>query len=126
LQVYNYIAKDKEGVIQKGEVEAENEMAAAKVLSSRELFTISVFKEEKTSFNFFNRIPLKQKVMATRQLATMINAGLPIAQSLKTLEEQITNQNLKKILDQVASDVEGGAQLSASFAKFPEMFTTLD
>jgi type IV pilus assembly protein PilC len=61
-----------------------------------------------------------------RQLATMINAGLPIAQALKTLEMQSTTPSVKKILQSAVSDIEGGSQLSVAFAHFPEVFTQLD
>jgi type IV pilus assembly protein PilC len=126
MQLFNYTAKDKDGELQKGEVEAENEIAAAKVLSSRDLIPISVFKEEGSGFDFLNRISLKDKAIIARQLATMINAGLPIAQSLKTLEEQSKKNPIKKMLAQVSSDVEGGSQLSVAFARFPSTFTTID
>lgn len=126
MQLYNYIAKDKDGEVQRGDVEAENEGAAAKVLISRNLVPITIFKEAEEGFTLFKHISLKDKVLIARQLATMINAGLPIAQSLKTLEEQVSNKNLKKILEQVASDVEGGSQLSTAFSHFPEIFTPLD
>lgn len=126
MQIFNYTAKNKDGEVQRGEVEAENENAASKVLLSRELTPISIFAAESKGFSLFNRVSMKNKVLISRQLATMINAGLPIAQSLKTLEEQISNKNLKKILEQVSSDVEGGSQLSVAFSHFPEIFTPLD
>jgi type IV pilus assembly protein PilC len=126
MQLYNYTAKDKNGELLKGEIEAENENAAAKVLSSRELIPISVGINQETSFSFLNKVSLKDKVVIMRQLSTMITAGLPIAQSLKTLEEQIKKENIKKILAQTASDIEGGSQLSVAFSRFPETFSTLD
>lgn len=126
MQVYNYTAKNKDGEIQRGEIEAENENAASKILISRELTPISISAITGKGFDLFNRVSMKNKVLISRQLATMINAGLPIAQSLKTLEEQITNKKLKRILEQVASDVEGGSQLSVAFSHFPEIFTPLD
>lgn len=126
MQVFNYIAKDKNGEMQKGEVEAENENAAAKVLLSREMVPISVFKEQGGSFNFFDRISLKERTVLARQLATMIKAGLPIAQSLKTLQEQATQKNVIKTLEQISSDVEGGSPLSVAFSRFPDVFSPID
>lgn len=126
MQIYNYIAKDKNGDVQRGEVEAENESAAAKVLTTRNLVPINIFKDYEKQLTIFSHISLKEKVLITRQLATMINAGLPIAQSLNTLEQQVTNKNTRKILDQVSKDVEGGSTLSMAFSHFPEMFTSLD
>lgn len=126
MQVFTYTAKDKNGELQKGEIEAENEMAAAKVLSTRELFPITVGRIEETSLKIFRGISLKDKVMLTRQLATMINAGLPIAQSLRTLEAQTQKTNIKKMVEQVLSDVEGGSQLSVALSRFPEVFKQLE
>lgn len=126
MQLYNYTAKDKNGEVQRGEIEAENENAAAKILLSRDLVPIDVYKESDQGFALFNKVSLKNKVLIARQLATMINAGLPIAQSLRTLEEQTINKGLKKILEEVSGDVEGGSQLSVAFARFPEFFSDLD
>lgn len=126
MQLFNYTAKDKDGQILKGEMEAENESAAAKVLTAKELIPISIGVKEESSFGFLNKVSLKDKVVIMRQLSTMITAGLPIAQSLKTLEEQTKKANLKKILLQTASDIEGGSQLSVAFSRFPETFSSLD
>jgi type IV pilus assembly protein PilC len=126
MQIFNYVAKDKNGEVHKGEIEAENEAAAAKVLSSRDLTPITIFIEQEGTFDFFNKVSSKDKVFIMRQLATMINAGLPIAQSIKTLEKQTTKKNVKKVLSQALSDIEGGSQLSQTLARFPETFTPLD
>jgi type IV pilus assembly protein PilC len=126
MQLYNYTAKDKDGELLKGDIEAENENAAAKVLTSRELIPISIGMVRETSFSFLNKVSLKDKVVIMRQLSTMISAGLPISQSLKTLEEQAKNNNIKKILTSTSSDVEGGSQLSVALSRFPETFTSLD
>lgn len=126
MQVFDYTAKDKHGKVIKGDIEAENESAAAKVLSSKDLVPVLIeIKEEKT-FSFLNKVLLKDKVQIIRQLATMINAGLPISQSLKALEEQIQKKNIKRILSQTYSDVEGGLQLSVALSRFPETFSALD
>jgi type IV pilus assembly protein PilC len=123
---YQYIAKTKDGEIQKGTVEAESESSAAKVLTTRNLYPVSVFVREKTSFDVLNHVSVKDKAFLIRQLATTINAGLPIAQALDTLKEQITAKRLRDILEQVSRDVEGGMPLSSSFARFPELFNQID
>ncbi|MDD3481157.1 MAG: type II secretion system F family protein [Patescibacteria group bacterium] len=126
MLLFNYTAKDKNGQVLKGEVEAENEAAAAKVLTSRDLIPITVSTHQEQTFSFLNKISLKDKVMMIRQLATMINAGLPISQSLKTLEAQTSKKNIKRVLAQASSDIEGGSQLSFALSRFPETFTTLE
>jgi len=58
----------------------------------------------------------------TRQLATLIGAGLPLAQSLHTASEQTENKKLQSIVQDITASVEGGKTLSESFAKYPEVF----
>lgn len=126
MRIFNYTGKDKDGELIHGEIEAENEMAASRVLTSRDVTPITISGEAPTSFNLLNRISLKEKVLIIRQLATMINAGLPIAQALKTLETQNSKASIKKLLTQTNSDIEGGSQLSVAFSRFPEVFSQLD
>lgn len=126
MQEYQYIAKNEEGQILKGEVEAENELSAAKVLSSKSLIPINLSVKSKASFSFFDRVSVKNKAVFARQLATMINAGLPISQALEILREQAINKRFKVILEQLARDIEGGSQLSVSLSKFPNVFHTTD
>lgn len=126
MELFKYTAKDKSGALQKGDIEAENESAAAKVLVARDLFPISVYKEEGSSFSMFNKFSLRDKVVFARQLATMINAGLPITQSLQTMQNQAGKQNIKKILEQIVSDLEGGSTLSNAFSRFPDIFSPID
>src|SRR3990170_8188263 len=123
---YTYIAKNKEGQIIKGEVEAESEMSAAKVLGTKELVPIDISEKIKSRFSLFDRVSIKNKALFARQLATMINAGLPISQSLQTLKEQATNAKFASILEQVLHDIEGGSQLSVSLSKFPGVFHKTD
>jgi len=123
---YNYKAKNKEGDIQLGVVQAENESAAAKVLISKELYPIQITTKDAGSFSFSKRVPVKQKVLFVRQLATTITAGLPISQAISTIKNQVSNVNLKKILEQVSRDIEGGTSLSSSLSQFPDTFSQVD
>jgi type IV pilus assembly protein PilC len=61
-------------------------------------------------------------VIFTRQLATLINAGLPLSQSLATVEEQTTNKALKRVVGGIIADVEGGSSMANAFAKYPKVF----
>lgn len=126
MKVFRYSGKDKNGEVVHGEIEAENEMAAGRVLSSREITPIDITADLNTGLSLFGRIALKDKVIIVRQLATMINAGLPISQALKTLEMQTKQTTVKKILSSAVADIEGGSQLSIAFSRFPEVFTPLD
>jgi type IV pilus assembly protein PilC len=100
----------------KAEVQAENERAAAKLLMAQGLFPISIDnKAEKgllAKSGLGSHIGAKDRVIFTRQLSTLINAGLPLTQSLRTVTDQITNKALHDVVVNVVSAVEGGQSLS--------------
>jgi len=73
----------------------------------------------------FKKVKLGDLVVFTRQLSTMINAGLPIVRALYVLSEQATNQKLKEVVVQVRKDVEAGLALSEALDKHPEVFSRL-
>ena len=68
------------------------------------------------------RITSKDKVVFTRQLATLIEAGLPLSQSLRTVAEQTQNPKMRSVVQDIIASVEGGHSLGDSFAKHPEVF----
>jgi type IV pilus assembly protein PilC len=127
---YVYTAKNAEsGEMVKAEVQADSEQAAAKLLMGQKLFPIVIVPKGEEGFGsklkLGNRIRTKDRVIFTRQLATLINAGLPLIQSLRTVQEQITNKALQKIVGQVISSVEGGSTLANAFAQFPDVFNQI-
>lgn len=109
----------------KSTVQAESQKAAAKLLMGQGLIPLDIVEQgEANGFigKLTNRIKTKERVVFTRQLATLINAGLPLAQSLHTVEEQTTNKRLKLIAQDIIASIEGGKSLSESFAKHPDVF----
>jgi type IV pilus assembly protein PilC len=126
VQVFTYKAKNRSGEVEDGLVEAETAEAAAAIITSRDLFPIDVTSESKRDLSFFDRVSSRDRTFLARQLSTMITAGLPISESLNTLKEQTHKKALLTILQEVASDVEGGGTLSSSFAKHPKLFSSLD
>lgn len=117
--------------IVKSTVQAESEAEAGRLLMNRNLVPLDIVPEvNKKSFlsGLQNRITTKDKVIFSRQLATLINAGLPLSQSLHTVQEQTANKKLKAIVQEIISSVEGGRSLAASFAEhhiFDELFIAL-
>jgi len=107
-------------------MEAQDETSAAKLLTSKNLFPVSISVKEKSSFNFFNRVSLKDKSFFARQLATTISAGLPITQALTIIKDQITKKGFRDVIEQLTHDVEGGMQLTASMSRFGDVFTTVE
>ena len=126
MKKYDYEARDSaSNKIVKSVVQADSENTAAKLLTSQGFVPLKIeLQDDKTSFfaKFSGRITTKDKVVFTRQLATLIGAGLPLAQSLRTVQEQTTNKRMQEIVQEIISDVEGGKSLSDSFAKHPEAF----
>lgn len=124
---FRYTARDPAtGQYVKADVQAENEQAAAKLIRKEGLVPIDIALSEKSATGLlarrFNRVKTKDKVLFSRQLSTLINAGLPLVQSLRNVNGQTTNKALKVVINKVISDVEAGATLSAAMSKHPEVF----
>lgn len=123
---FEYKAKDSStGGTVNGVVEAESETAASRLLFQQGLTPILV--EEKSSgfssMGFFdNHVSAKSRIIFLRQLATLINAGLPIAQSLRTVAEQTDSKALRDIVNKIVISIESGNTLANAFAKYPKVF----
>ncbi|HEU5004982.1 MAG TPA: type II secretion system F family protein [Candidatus Saccharimonadales bacterium] len=125
MLTYIYTARDpKSGQKITAEVEAENEATATRLLVERGWapLELKVKGEENGLRSIFNRIPGKQRIIFSRQLATLVNAGLPLVQSLSSVETQMTNKPLKEIIGKVIKDVEAGSSLANAMAKHPKIF----
>lgn len=126
---FNYKARDTTtNKIVHSTVQAESQTAAAKVLMSHNLVPLDIKAENDNSSPLAfikNRVSIKDKVIFSRQLATLINAGLPLANALHTVQEQTTNKYLKTILAEVLSRIEAGSSLSDAFALHPKVFNEL-
>jgi type IV pilus assembly protein PilC len=106
----------------KAQVEAENEQAAAKLVREQGLTPVSIQAGKAGGGFGFKRIPTKEKVLFSRQLSTLINAGLPLVQSLRNVANQTTNKPLKEIINKVIIDVESGRAFNEALAKYPKTF----
>ena len=127
MLTFEYTAhKAESNEIIKADVQAENEKAAAKLLMAQGMFPISIdLKADKDlmgKLGLGDHVGSKDRVIFTRQLSTLINAGLPLTQSLRTVSEQVTNKTLHEIVVQVVASVEGGQSLSQAFAAYPKAF----
>ena len=130
MQIYTYSAKDKNQQLVKADVEAASVSEAAKLLTSKELFPLSIVEKGKGPLGGLSNISLshigtKDKVLFTRQLATLVKAGLPLAQALRILRGQISNKKLLALTNHVSTDVEGGMQLSQALSAYPKVFGTI-
>lgn len=129
MALYSFIARDSSGKRFSGEVEALDEKSLIISLQKQGNIPISIKKKEAgqifSSFNnFLSHFGVGGIDVApfTRQLHTMIAAGLPLTDSLVILEKQTKNPIFAQAISQIVADVEGGASLSSSLAKFPRIF----
>lgn len=126
---YLYKAKTQLGQVIDGTIEAPDENAAIAILHGKNYVILSFDAARKDLFaadlnQIFSRINNRDIAVFTRQLSTLIDANMPLAESLRTLAQQIEKPKFQKILTNVADLVEGGASLSTALAAQPELFTS--
>ncbi len=125
--VFTWEGKTRQGSVQKGEIAANNKEDVLALLRKQNIQPINVVakpKELKLSFGA-PKVNDKDIVIFTRQLATMIDAGLPLVQCLDILGNQTENKTLAKTVNQVRSDVESGATFADALKKHPKIFDNL-
>ena len=127
MAVFTYKAKDLEGKVYQGIIEAASAPVAAQTLTSRGWVPFSIVpKLEKEGLALLIQkirgVGSGEKVIFTRQLATMVGAGLPVTQSLDILKKQAKNDRMTEIIEETLHNVESGGTLSASFSKYPDVF----
>ncbi|MDD2707569.1 MAG: type II secretion system F family protein [Verrucomicrobiae bacterium] len=133
MPTFAYQARDEKGAMRSGTVDAADQTAATSTLSQKGMVVISLAetsnfqrKQAKAKGSMkIGKVPETDMVMFTRQLATMVDAGLPLVQSLTALTEQTNNKNFKPVLAQVTAAVETGEQLSTVLARYPSVFDRL-
>lgn len=128
---FDFKAKNKEGELKEGTIEAANMDAAAAILQKNNLFPIRVVSEKdnqdlvKMFLKQYDRVTDKELVVFFRQLAILIEARVPIISSLTAINEQTTNKYFSVVLSQVIHDIEDGYPLSKALEKFPDVFSGL-
>jgi type IV pilus assembly protein PilC len=125
MLTYKFVARDpatKQRVT--SEVQAENEQAAAKVIKDQGYAPLEITLAESSSKlgSIRNRIKAKDKVIFSRQLSTLINAGLPLVQALRNVESQTTSKAFKAIIQKVIADVEAGSSFHEALGRYPKIF----
>lgn len=125
MKRFNYKAKDKDGKLVTGEVEAGDANEAAKLIKNKGLYVISIKPKIDSPFSIIkkirNRITSGDISTFTRQLSTMINAGLPITEALLILRSQ-SKGSMQRIVAQILADVEAGESFSESLSGHPKPY----
>ena len=141
MPLFAYTAVDAQGKTHQGTVEANSAADAATAIKKQGRFptniaetTAATGKAKGKGFSFSlslgggtgtGKVPAKVLTVFTRQLSTLISAGLPLLRSLRTLSKQEKNANLKKIMGVLAESVEGGTTFSEALAQHPKAFNKL-
>lgn len=131
MATFRYTAKSKDGQAVSGITEAADEKSLVGLLRKQELIIISIRKDDKQGEKaqrkkrFGKKIKLSELVVFSRQLATMIDSGIPLVQGLEILSEQIENLQFKKIVAEVKKDVTSGASFHDALSRHPKAFSPL-
>src|SRR6267142_6293767 len=124
---YIYTARDTaSGREIRSSVEAATEQAAVAALLNRNMLVVSIQEKiGKKGKTGGGKVGLADLVIFTRQLATMVDAGLAMVQSLQALAEQTTNKVMRDLIRDVCTRVEGGDSFSQALTKHPKVFNRL-
>ncbi|OGP90858.1 MAG: pilus assembly protein PilC [Deltaproteobacteria bacterium RBG_16_47_11] len=128
MPIFKWEGKTLKGLIKKGEMEAPNEAAIRIHLRQQNIVPTKISakgKEIKISLPFKKKVRQRSIAVFTRQLATMIDAGLPLVQSLEILSSQQEGKVFKEILREIREDVEGGSTFAGALRKHPATFNEL-
>ena len=126
MGVYQFKAKDSSQRVVSGRIKASSKADVEKRLMSRQLVLISAHEQDQQLFKMtFNKVKGKNLAVATRQLAFLVNASVPIVQALDTVAINTIDRNLNNIFKQVSMDVETGQSFSDALQKHPQAFNSL-
>src|SRR3990167_3523239 len=125
---FSYKVKSVTGEILEGRIDSNNEKGAVTILHAKGYTIVSLVQlggniMEIDVMGIFNRPSSKDLAVFTRQLATLIDADMPILESLKTLALQTEKPSFKKIIENIARYVESGSSLSEALNNYPRLFT---
>lgn len=130
METYTYQAHSHNGQIVSGSQQANSKKEVVDSLLAKDMTPVSIEAASDSSIikkikNLIphGRVSMKERVIFSRQFATMIGAGIPIARSLAILKTQTSNKTLAAALETIAHDVESGSTLSDSIAKYPKIFS---
>ncbi len=120
-----YRAISKDGKTIRGFIEAAELSEAADYLRKRELIPITITKETDKGFQIFSsrkKVKMKDLILFTRQISSMLSSGLTLLKSLEILKDQTENKVIRETIGAILLDLEEGTSFSTSIAKYPEIF----
>ncbi|MBI3289030.1 MAG: type II secretion system F family protein [Elusimicrobia bacterium] len=138
MPAFTYKAKSAAGLVMVGTIDAEEQRAAVEKLRAQKLVVLEIVEKTDSPLTKIKaalgigskkgKVTSKDLVLFSRQLSTLVSAGVPIVQSLGILESQAENPAFKEVLAVVKSDIESGLSISDALRKhdaFPELYTSM-
>ena len=125
MPIFIYKAKNNQGEIVTGTVKTTSESAAEDVLIKHGLVPMEIGAEKKSEFlgNIFSgRVSIKDRAVFSRQLSTMLSAGLPLSKAIGILAKQAKNDRLRQVFIEVYKDIEEGYSFSTAISRHPKVF----
>ena len=125
---FKYTARNQTGTFVSGTVEADDRAGAVKALGGKGLAPVKLGSAGKglgRDISLRRGVPLMEKVVFARQLATMMGAGLPLTSSLHILAKQTKNKKMSETISDLAADVESGMSLGSSLEEHPRIFNRI-
>ena len=126
---FSYKIKTQNGEILEGKIEAPDENAAVETLQGKGYLILSIERLEGDIFSidlnkYFQKTTNKDIVIFTRQLSTLIDADMPLAEGLRTLARQFEKPSLRKTISEISDAIEGGSALSSALSAHPKLFSS--
>ena len=129
MPVFAYKAKKSDGAVVSGTIDAPQQKGAVEKLRGQKLTVLEINEEGggligkiKAKLGLGKGVDSKDLVIFSRQLSTLVSAGVPIVQGLSILEEQMESPHLRSVVGEVRSDIEAGLSISDGLKKHPEVF----
>jgi len=131
MPFFQYRARDRQGALVTGALEAADRTALEAALDKMGLIPIQVSSAGKSTLklpdfkSLFQKVPQQEIILFSRQLATLFGAGVPLTRALFTLEKQMTDKFLVETIRKIRGDIEGGSTFSSAVTMHPKVFPEL-
>jgi len=128
---YTYTARDRQGILQTGQLDATDEDEVVAILQNRGLIVTALMRKDlqlaearrRHLRHFHGRVTVDDKVLFCQQMSTLIGAGIPLLKSLEVLSAQVESRQLLSAIEQMRQDIEAGRTFRDAMAKHPQIFS---
>lgn len=122
MPIFHYTARNESGLLVNETVAFNSEIALREYLRQNNLYVVGVEERRRGGLRFRRGVGLGDLIIMTRQLRTMINAGMPLVTGLEALSEQTPNARLSELLQEIGRSVGHGVSLATTLAQYPQVF----